>query len=136
MDNSITNDNNDDVEILIRNWKKIPVTKLGLPNRTFINDIKADLFNENIVYAVFDNHKYGDYKSYLFKSDNKGKTWQKIGKDLPENTILWRIVQDHIDSDLIFLGSVEIRSIFFVRSPEIASHESPRSSDLQYRSCY
>ena len=25
MDNSITNDNNDDVEILIRNWKKIPV---------------------------------------------------------------------------------------------------------------
>jgi photosystem II stability/assembly factor-like uncharacterized protein len=87
-------------------WRKVDFKKISsLPNTAFVNDIKADLFDENIVYAVFDNHKYGDYKSYLFKSDNKGKTWQKIGKDLPENTILWRIVQDHVDSDLMFLGT-------------------------------
>ena len=57
------------------------------------------------MYAVFDNHKYGDFKPYVFKSINKGKTWKKISSNLPENTILWRIVQDHVDNQLMFLGS-------------------------------
>ena len=88
------------------NWRKVNFNKInGLPNTAFVNDIKADLFNEDIVYAVFDNHKYGDYKPYLFESTDKGKTWQNIAKNLPENTILWRIIQDYIDSDLIFLGT-------------------------------
>ena len=88
------------------NWHKINFNKInGLPKTAFVNDIKADLFNENIVYAVFDNHKYGDYKPYLFKSTDKGKNWENIGKNLPKNTLLWRIIQDHIDNNLMFLGA-------------------------------
>ena len=89
-----------------KNWRKIDLNQIiGLPNTAFVNDIKADLFDENIVYAVFDNHKYGDYNPYLFRSKNKGKTWQKISVNLPDDTILWRIVQDHINKDLLFLGT-------------------------------
>ena len=89
-----------------KNWRKTDFSKIiDLPNTSFVNDIKADLYDENIVYAVFDNHKYGDFKPYVFKSTNKGKTWKKISSNLPENTILWRIVQDHVDNQLMFLGS-------------------------------
>ena len=89
-----------------KNWRKTDFSKIiDLPNTSFVNDIKADLYDENIVYAVFDNHKYGDFKPYVFKSINKGKTWKKISSNLPENTILWRIVQDHVDNQLMFLGS-------------------------------
>jgi len=87
-------------------WKKIDIKNInGLPKESYVNDIKADLFNENIVYAVFDNHKNGDFSPYLYKSENKGNTWRKISSSLPENTILWRIVQDHINSKLLFLGT-------------------------------
>lgn len=89
-----------------KNWRKTDFSKIiDLPNTSFVNDIKADLYDENIVYAVFDNHKYGDFKPYVFKSINKGKTWKKISSNLPDNTILWRIVQDHVDNQLMFLGS-------------------------------
>ena len=89
-----------------KNWRKTDFSKIiDLPNTSFVNDIKADLYDENIVYAVFDNHKYGDFKPYVFKSINKGKNWKKISSNLPENTILWRIVQDHVDNQLMFLGS-------------------------------
>ena len=89
-----------------KNWRKTDFSKIiDLPNTSFVNDIKADLYDENIVYAVFDNHKYGDFKPYVFKSINKGKTWKKISSNLPDNTILWRIVQDHVDNNLMFLGS-------------------------------
>ena len=87
-------------------WRKINFSNIsGLPNTAFVNDIKADNFNENIVYAVFDNHKYGDYKPYVFMSKNKGRTWKNISENIAKNALAWRIVQDHVDKDLLFLGT-------------------------------
>ncbi len=88
------------------NWRKVDFAKIkGLPTTAFVNDIKADLYDENVVYAVFDNHKYGDYQPYLYKSSNKGKTWEDISNNLPDRTLLWRIVQDHENQNLMFLGT-------------------------------
>lgn len=88
------------------NWRKVDFAKIkGLPTTAFVNDIKADMYDENVVYAVFDNHKYGDYNPYLYKSSDKGKTWTSIANNLPERTLLWRIVQDHEKSSLLFLGT-------------------------------
>ena len=87
-------------------WRKVNFDKIkGLPKTAFVNDIKADLHNENIVYAAFDNHKYGDFSPYLFKSKDKGKTWKSISNNIPDRTLLWRIVQDHKNPDLLFLGT-------------------------------
>tara|TARA_B100000941_G_scaffold263140_1_gene216337 strand:+ start:1901 stop:5167 length:3267 start_codon:yes stop_codon:yes gene_type:complete len=86
-------------------WKKIPVTKLGLPDRTFINDIKADNFDENTVYVSLDNHKEGDFSPYLYKSTDLGETWTSIKGNLPERNLVWRLVQDHISKDLMFCAT-------------------------------
>ena len=88
-----------------KQWTKIPVTRLGLPPRTFINDIKADLHDENTVYAVLDNHKEGDFNPYVFKSTDRGQTWTSMTANLPKQTLLWRIVQDHINKELFFLAT-------------------------------
>ena len=87
------------------NWNKIPVSSLGLPKRSFVNDIKADIYDENIVYVVLDNHKEGDFNPYLFKSEDQGNSWVAISNDLPKRTLLWRIVQDHINKNLFFLAT-------------------------------
>lgn len=87
-------------------WQKIELSDLPkLPKMAFVNDIKADLFDENTVYAAFDNHKEGDYRPLLYKSTNKGKTWKNISNNLPEKTLVWRIVQDHVDPELLFIGT-------------------------------
>ncbi len=87
------------------NWRKIVVTELGLAERTFINDIKADLHDPNTVYVVLDNHKEGDLEPYIFKSEDRGKTWKSIKSNLPKRTLLWRVVQDHVDPQLFFLAT-------------------------------
>ena len=86
-------------------WDRIPVTRLGLPGRSFVNDIKADLHDANTVYVVLDNHKEGDLSPYLFRSTDRGRTWTSLSANLPERTLLWRIVQDHVDKDLFFLAT-------------------------------
>ena len=89
-----------------QDWRSIKVASLpGVPKTAFVNDIKADLFDANTVYVALDNHKYGDYKPYLLKSNNRGKSWQSIAGNLPENHLVWRLVQDHIDKDLMFVGT-------------------------------
>ena len=102
-----------------KKWKKYEVKKLpGAPEMAYVNDLKADNFNPNIVYAVLDNHKYGDYKPYVYKSTNKGQTWKSIVSNLPERSHSWRIVQDHVKKDLLFLGT-EFGVYFSVNGGEI-----------------
>lgn len=87
-------------------WRKVDVSKLpGVPETAFVNDIKADMHDDDTVYIALDNHKYGDYKPYLFKSANRGKSWKPMMSNLPEKTLVWRLVQDHIDKDLFFVGT-------------------------------
>ncbi|MCB9259036.1 MAG: glycosyl hydrolase [Ignavibacteriales bacterium] len=89
-----------------KSWRKIEVGELpGVPKTAFVNDIKADLYDANTVYVVLDNHKFGDYNPYLLKSADKGKTWKSIKSNLPERTLIWRIVQDHIKPNLMFVGT-------------------------------
>ena len=87
-------------------WKKIEMSSIkGVPATAFVNDIRADLFDENIVYAALDNHKYGDFKPYLIKSTNKGKSWVSISGDLPTRLLTWRLVQDHVKKNLLFAAT-------------------------------
>lgn len=89
-----------------QSWKKIELDDIkGIPANSYINDIRADLFDPNTVYVALDNHKYGDYKPYLLKSTNLGKSWTSLAGDLPEKHLVWRIVQDHVNKDLLFIGT-------------------------------
>ncbi|MCX7554879.1 hypothetical protein OS175_13445 [Marinicella sp. S1101] len=87
-------------------WQRYELDDIrGIPATAYINDIRADLYDKDTVYAALDNHKYGDYKPYLIKSTNRGKTWQSITSNLPNNHLVWRLVQDHVNKDLLFAGT-------------------------------
>ncbi|MFA8433291.1 MAG: glycosyl hydrolase [Marinifilaceae bacterium] len=89
-----------------KNWRKIEIGSLPhVPPTAFVNDIKADLFEANTVYVALDNHKFGDFSPYLLKSSDRGRTWIPIAGNLPNRTLVWRIIQDHINPKLLFAGT-------------------------------
>lgn len=89
-----------------KKWTSYQIGKIrGVPATAYVNDIRADLFDKDTVYAALDNHKYGDYKPYLIKSTNRGKSWKSIASNLPDKHLVWRIVQDHVNKDLLFIGT-------------------------------
>ncbi len=87
-----------------QNWRKIEKI-YGVPEFAFVNDVKADRFNADVVYAALDNHKQGDYKPYLIRSSDRGRTWTSIAGSLPDRHLVWRVIQDHVKADLLFAGT-------------------------------
>jgi photosystem II stability/assembly factor-like uncharacterized protein len=87
-----------------KNWRRVERI-FGIPEFAFVNDIKSDRFDPDTVYAALDNHKEGDFKPYLIRSTDRGRTWKEIGSTLPDRHLVWRIVQDHKKKDLLFAGT-------------------------------
>ena len=77
----------------------------GIPSNTRVNMICASQHDENVVFAVFNNHRSGDFKPYIMKSSDKGKTWTSISSNLPERGSVYCIRQDFVKKDLLFAGT-------------------------------
>lgn len=71
----------------------------------FINNVRASLHDAAGVFAVVDAHKDGDYSPYVYASTDRGASWTSIAGDLPHGTIVWCLQQDHVDPDLLFVGT-------------------------------
>lgn len=87
-----------------KNWTKISAFP-GVPAKTYVNMVFASKHNKNVVYACFNNHKNGDFKPYIFISADKGRTWSNISSTLPKRGSTYALEEDHIDANLLFVGT-------------------------------
>ncbi len=91
-----------------KTWRKIEKFP-GLPELSpygvYVQRLFASRHDANTVYALFDNHKNGDFKPYLLKSTDKGSTWTSVAGDLPANGPVLSFAEDHVNPDLLFCGT-------------------------------
>lgn len=59
-----------------KTWEKLTVA--GLPEWTMFNSVSFDPFVKGGAYVAATSYKSGDYRPYLFKTKDYGKTWTKI----------------------------------------------------------
>ena len=77
----------------------------GVPENTYVSDIMPSKFDENTVFASFDNRKRDDFAPYILKSTDKGESWEMITNGLPQNGTVHTLEQDNINKDLLFAGT-------------------------------
>jgi photosystem II stability/assembly factor-like uncharacterized protein len=87
-----------------KNWTKYSKFN-GVPDQVLVQNIYASKHQMNVVFAVFNNHRNGDFKPYLLKSNDKGKTWQLIHSNLPERGSVQCMAEDHKNPNLLFAGT-------------------------------
>jgi photosystem II stability/assembly factor-like uncharacterized protein len=78
---------------------------VSLPDMTYVSRLAASQHDVNTVYAAFDNHKNEDFKPYLLKSTDAGKTWTSIAGNLPENGTVLAFAEDAVNANLLFAGT-------------------------------
>jgi photosystem II stability/assembly factor-like uncharacterized protein len=77
----------------------------GVPETTYVSRLAASQHDVNTVFAAFDNHKNEDFKPYLLRSTDAGKTWTSIAGNLPENGTVLAFVEDTVNPNLWFAGT-------------------------------
>jgi len=82
-------------------YEKFP----GVPEVTYVSRLAASNHDGNTVYAAFENHKNSDFKPYLLKSVDSGKTWTSIAGDLPESGPVLAFAEDTVNANLLFAGT-------------------------------
>ena len=87
-----------------QNWTKYEKFT-GVPDTTYVSRLAASQHDANVVYAAFDNHKNEDFKPYLLKSSNTGKTWTSIAGNLPETGTVYAFAEDTVNPNLLFAGT-------------------------------
>lgn len=81
-----------------------------LPNNgeVGVSRIEASAFDTATVYVTFDNHRWGDFKPYVFVSNDGGKSFKSLVNNLPvggPGDYLHVIREDPHNRDLLFVGS-------------------------------
>ncbi len=84
-------------------WRKVMVP--NAPEMSYVNEVLASHHEADVVYAALNHHKYGDFRPYIYKSSDRGMTWQSISDNLPERGSIYAIEEDHVDGDLLFVGT-------------------------------
>ncbi len=85
-------------------WTKID--QYGdVPAESYVTDVVASPHEADTLFATFHNWQRGDFAPYIVKSTDFGKTWKSIVGDLPKRGGIWCVVQDAVNSQLLFAGA-------------------------------
>ena len=82
-------------------WENITA---GLPKDMWVSRIQASAFEKGRVYAVLNGYRWDNFDAMAYMSEDYGKTWTKIGKDLPLEP-LNVIKEDPSNADILYVGS-------------------------------
>ncbi len=80
---------------------KIP----GLPLGAWIPKIKASQYNAGEAFVVANDYRRGDFKPYIFRTKDFGKTWTRMldGNNIKGYALC--VLQDPVEPNLIFAGT-------------------------------
>ena len=87
-----------------KSWRKIDKLP-DIPELAYVSRIVASNHEANTVYMAIENRQNADFKPYLLKSTDAGRTWTSIKSNLPANHPVWSIAEDHVNPNLLFVGT-------------------------------
>ena len=85
-------------------WRSVDHVRGGVPDTAPVFKILPSQHDVNVVYAAFNNHQAGDFKPYVMKSTDMGRTWSSITGNLPDGSV-YSLAEDHVDRNLLFAGT-------------------------------
>ena len=94
-----------------------------MPELAYVGCVEISAHDADTVYVSATRYKLADYKPYLFRTRDGGKTWQSINGNLPEGEITRVIRADPVRPGLLFVGTET--GIFFSRDDGVHWQRMP-----------
>ena len=81
------------------------VTPKKIPEWTMINGIEVNPFIKGSAYIVGTKYKSGDYKPYIYKTENYGESWKKITNGIGQESFTRALRADPKRKGLLYAGT-------------------------------
>ena len=88
-----------------RTWTDLAGRLPGLPTASWFAGIEASRHAEDTVYVAVDNHRSDDYRNYLYRSDDRGRSWTSIAGGLPPDRVVRTVREDPRNPALLYVGT-------------------------------
>ena len=82
-------------------WEKISE---ALPSHLWVSRIQASAHDEGTVYTSLNGYRWDNFKAYLYRSPDYGKSWVQIGRDLPDEPINV-VKEDPVNPNILYVGT-------------------------------
>jgi photosystem II stability/assembly factor-like uncharacterized protein len=77
----------------------------GVPDTAYVSKVRFSRHDASVLYVTFDNHRSNDFKPYVVKSADKGRTWTNITNNLPAFGNVRAFAEHHANPNLLFVGT-------------------------------
>ncbi|MCW5944091.1 MAG: hypothetical protein KIS66_17820 [Fimbriimonadaceae bacterium] len=88
-----------------KTWENVVANIPDLPANSWCSRVTPSRYKLERCYVTFDNHRSNDYKSYVYVTEDFGKTWSKLNAGIPEGDCAYVIKEGLRNEDLLFLGT-------------------------------
>jgi photosystem II stability/assembly factor-like uncharacterized protein len=86
-----------------KSWQN--VTPKDVPAWSMMSIVEASAHAAGTAYIAVNRYKLDDFKPYLFKTTDFGKSWKKIVRGIPENEFAHVIREDPNRKGLLYVGT-------------------------------
>ena len=94
-----------------KNWQN--VTPAKLPMWATVEGIEPSRKDAGTAYVTVDARRLNDVHPYLFRTRDFGKSWEQLGKGLPDDQHLFVLREDPTNPNLLYVGAE--RGVFYSR---------------------
>ncbi len=88
-----------------KNWANLIKSLPGLPANSGVSHVEPSRTGAQLVYAAFDRHMLDDFRPYIFKSTDGGKSWSSITANLPPTAYVQVVREDPKNPSLLYAGT-------------------------------
>jgi photosystem II stability/assembly factor-like uncharacterized protein len=85
-----------------QHWSKVTPK---MPEWSTVSIIDASPHDGNTAYVAVDRHKLDDFKPYIFKTKDLGKTWSTIVRGIPDGAYVHAVREDPKRKGLLYAGT-------------------------------
>jgi photosystem II stability/assembly factor-like uncharacterized protein len=88
-----------------KTWENFRGKIPGLPVGCWVPQITASRYNAGEAFVVANDYRRGDFKPYIFRTTDYGKTWKRMVDENKVRGYALCMIEDPVEPNLIFVGT-------------------------------
>ncbi|HEV8186447.1 MAG TPA: hypothetical protein VGP83_01785 [Pyrinomonadaceae bacterium] len=88
-----------------KNWSNLIKNVSGLAANSPVSHVEPSRTDASTTFVAFDRHMFDDFRPYIFKTTDSGKSWTNISGNLPAKAYVQVVREDPKNRNLLYAGT-------------------------------